>query len=65
MHDGSLATLRAVVEFYDRGGNANRYLDPKIQRLNLTEAEIAAIVTFLEALNGQGYFDVAPTAFPQ
>ncbi|HMP01736.1 MAG TPA: cytochrome c peroxidase [Gemmatales bacterium] len=27
MHDGSEKTLEEVVEFYDRGGNANEYLD--------------------------------------
>jgi cytochrome c peroxidase len=28
MHDGSLATLEEVVEFYDRGGRANPNLSP-------------------------------------
>ena len=31
MHDGSEATLEAVVDFYDRGGNANEFLDPKMR----------------------------------
>jgi hypothetical protein len=31
MHDGSLASLEAVVEFYDRGGKPNPHLDPLIQ----------------------------------
>lgn len=31
MHDGSEATLEAVVEFYDRGGNANPALDAKMR----------------------------------
>ncbi len=31
MHDGSEATLEAVVDFYDRGGNANEYLDLKMR----------------------------------
>ena len=29
MHDGSERTLEEVVEFYDRGGNANEFLDGK------------------------------------
>ena len=30
MHDGSLATLRAVIDFYDDGGIENPYLDQEI-----------------------------------
>lgn len=33
MHDGSLATLDEVVEFYDRGGRPNRGLDREIRPL--------------------------------
>ena len=65
MHDGSVATLREVVELYDRGGEANPYLDPKIQPLNLTEEEIEALVAMMEALEGEGYMDTPPAAFPQ
>ena len=65
MHDGSLKTLRDTVEIYDDGGHPNPYLDPKIKELKLTEEEIDALVAFLEALNGEGYMDTAPAAFPQ
>ena len=64
MHDGSLETLREVVRHYSTGGNSNPYLDPKIQRLNLTEDEITALVKFMEALEGEGYQDKPPAAFP-
>jgi cytochrome c peroxidase len=64
MHDGSLKTLREVVEFYNRGGNKNPTLDPKIKPLNLTEEEIDALVAFMEALDGEGYQDTPPTSFP-
>lgn len=50
MHDGSLRTLREVVEFYDRGGGANPNLDARIQPLSLTEPEIEALVAYLRAL---------------
>jgi cytochrome c peroxidase len=40
MHDGSEKTLEAVVDFYDRGGNANEFLDPKMRD---TDAELAYI----------------------
>ncbi|HLJ89418.1 MAG TPA: cytochrome c peroxidase [Candidatus Angelobacter sp.] len=47
MHDGSLATLEDVVEFYDRGGNANPHLDENIVPLHLSREEKASLVAFL------------------
>lgn len=52
MHDGSVPTLEEVIEFYDRGGEPTRNLDPKIKPLNLTPQEKADLVAFLEALTG-------------
>jgi cytochrome c peroxidase len=54
MHDGSLATLAEVVEFYDRGGNENPGLDSEVRQLRLTDAEKHALSAFLAALNGSG-----------
>ena len=65
MHDGSMATLLEVVEHYDDGGHTNPYLSPMISPLNLTDDEIDALVAFMEALEGEGYQDIAPSAFPQ
>lgn len=65
MHDGSVATLREVVELYNRGGEPNPHLDPKIKPLGLTEDEVAALVAMMEALEGEGYLDTAPGSFPQ
>ena len=65
MHDGSVATLREVVEFYNRGGAKNPTLSPRIKPLGLTDAEIDGLVAFLESLEGEGYQDTAPTSFPQ
>jgi cytochrome c peroxidase len=65
MHDGSVATLREVVELYNRGGEANPHLDPKIKPLGLTEEEKAALVAMMESLAGEGYMDSAPKTFPQ
>lgn len=65
MHDGSIPTLREVVLHYDKGGNRNPHLDPKMSPLKLTAAEVNALVRFMEALNGEGYMDTAPAAFPQ
>ena len=47
MHDGSLATLEDVIEYYNRGGNQNPYLDENIAPLNLTDAEKKALLAFL------------------
>jgi len=56
MHDGSLATLRDVVDHYNNGGvtpkdsPVNDYLSGGIRPLNLTEEQITDLVAFLEAL---------------
>jgi cytochrome c peroxidase len=52
MHDGSLPTLAAVVDFYDRGGIDNPDRDGRIRSLNLSAAEKAALVAFLDSLTG-------------
>lgn len=53
MHDGSLATLEDVIEYYDRGGNRNPYLDENIVPLHLSEVDKKALLEFLRnALNG-------------
>lgn len=50
MHDGSLATLEEVVEFYDCGGKPNPNLSTTIKPLKLSADEKAALVAFLRAL---------------
>jgi len=52
MHNGSLPTLEAVVNFYEMGGRANPNLDPDLLPLRLTAADKAALVEFLKALTG-------------
>lgn len=52
MHDGSQKTLEEVVEWYDKGGHPNAWLDEKIKPLNLTEQEKADLVAFMKALTG-------------
>jgi cytochrome c peroxidase len=52
MHDGSIASLNDVIEFYDRGGNANPSLDADLRPLRLTDDERRALARFLESLNG-------------
>lgn len=55
MHDGSLPSLEAVVDFYDKGGNGNPYLDRELRPLGLSAAEKQALVEFLRSLNGAPY----------
>jgi len=56
MHDGSLKTLRDVVEHYNNGGITNKndrvndFLSGGIRPLNLTDDEISDLVAFLESL---------------
>lgn len=52
MHDGSFGTLADVIDYYDRGGNANAGLDLELRPLKLTAAEKDALVAFLQSLNG-------------
>jgi cytochrome c peroxidase len=51
MHDGSLASLDQVVDYYDRGGNRNAWLDPELRPLGLAAAEKSALVAFLRSLS--------------
>ncbi len=59
MHDGSLPTLWDVVDHYNKGGEANPYLDGGIQRLGLTEEEIDDLVAVLDAFTSDRYKDQA------
>ncbi|MEO8124148.1 MAG: cytochrome c peroxidase [Burkholderiales bacterium] len=52
MHDGSLPTLEAVVNFYDRGGGDVADKDARIAPLGLSPAEKMALVAFLRSLDG-------------
>ncbi|MCC6536243.1 MAG: c-type cytochrome [Bryobacterales bacterium] len=51
MHDGSLRTLRQVVDFYIGGGSSNPSLDKEIKPLKLKFEERVELVAFLEALS--------------
>jgi cytochrome c peroxidase len=48
MHDGSEATLMDVIEFYDKGGEDNPYLDGGIRPLGLTDQEKADLVELMK-----------------
>ncbi len=50
MHDGTVETLWDVMDHYNKGGEANLFLDGGMEPLALTEEEINSIVAFLFSL---------------
>lgn len=52
MHDGSVASLAEVIDYYDRGGNRNPFIDSELRALRLTPREKRELVSFLGALSG-------------
>lgn len=48
MHDGSLADLKAVIDYYDRGGEP--HVRSEVRPIGLTAEEKADLLTFLESL---------------
>jgi len=50
MHDGSIATLEAVVGFYAEGGGGDPAQDPRTRSVQLTQSDQAALVAFLKTL---------------
>jgi cytochrome c peroxidase len=60
MHDGSLATLEAVVEQYDRGGVDRPSRSDLMKPLGLTAQEKSDLVAFMKTLTS----NLSPTAVP-
>jgi cytochrome c peroxidase len=60
MHDGSIATLDAVVEHYNRGGIDRPSRSDLIVPLGLTEQDKLDLVAFLKSLSSK----LAPTTLP-
>jgi cytochrome c peroxidase len=60
MHDGSLKTLKEVVDFYAGGGNSNPYLDKEIRVIQLSGQDRSDLVAFLQSLTG----DMPPNVGP-
>ncbi|PMH11928.1 cytochrome-c peroxidase [Vibrio splendidus] len=69
MHNGTIPTLEAVIDFYDRGGVADDgrttgYPQTKsalIQPLGLTEQDKKYLLSFVEAFSGEQIFIEEPT----
>jgi cytochrome c peroxidase len=62
MHDGSLKTLKEVVDFYVGGGNSNPQLDPEIKPLKLSARDRSDLVIFLETLTSNVPSNAGPPA---
>jgi hypothetical protein len=61
-HNGDKATLRQVVDFYDRGGD---FPNPELQSLGLSESEKVALVAFmLSTTDDRVRFQRAPFDHP-
>lgn len=55
MHNGMIATLADVVEFYNKGGGTNEFAATKtklLKPLKLSKSEKADLVAFIESLSG-------------
>lgn len=64
MHDGSLPTLSTVVEYYDSGGLVRTSGVSAIQPLDLTSAEKADLVAFLQTLSSPSR-SASPSGLPR
>jgi len=51
MHDGSLESLDAVIDFYDAGGKPNPWLDSELVPLRLSPEEKGDLIAFLLSLS--------------
>jgi len=77
MHDGSMGTLEAVLDFYAAGGRdvgnglyagdgrLNPYKDARISQIMLSDADKADLVAFLRTLTDIGFVTNASIAAPR
>jgi cytochrome c peroxidase len=69
MHDGSLPTLAAVVDFYRQGGGRARgvaadRIDGQVRAFSISDAEAADLVAFLGALTDESASPPVPERVP-
>ena len=55
MHDGRFATLDAVLDHYSSGGKKHPNKDIRVQPLNFTASEKAALIAFLKTLTDRTF----------
>jgi cytochrome c peroxidase len=69
MHDGSLPTLPAVVDFYRRGGGralgvAGDRIDGQVRAFSIRDDEAADLVAFLGSLSDESASPAIPERVP-
>jgi cytochrome c peroxidase len=55
MHDGRFETLDKVIDHYSKGVQSHPNVDSRMQRLNFTDSEKAALIAFLKTLTDQKF----------
>ncbi len=60
MHDGSERSLADVIALYAKGGLPNPHLDTRLTPFYLDEETKQALLSFLDALNGEGWQKITP-----
>jgi cytochrome c peroxidase len=65
MHDGSLKTLRDVIDFYDGGFVRRESLSSDMETLNLDESEKLDLLAFLESLTSKNVPFTLPVLPPR
>ncbi|MEM7667588.1 MAG: photosynthetic protein synthase I, partial [Pseudomonadota bacterium] len=55
MHNGTMATLDEVIDFYNAGGGDDPLKDPRLRPLGLVPSEKADLRAFLTALSGESF----------
>ena len=65
MHNGVFATLREVVDFFDRGGGEGPNKAPQLRPLGLSPAEKKDLIEFLESLSMDRPLLLAPPRMPE
>lgn len=65
MHDGSAATLRDVMLYYEQGGSANAHLHTDVQALDLDANERHDVINFMLALTGEIINAEPPSSRPE
>lgn len=73
MHDGSIASLEQVIDHYAAGGRQaplgpavrNRYRDPLIEPLRISQAEGADLIAFLDSLTDERFLSDPNLAPPK
>jgi cytochrome c peroxidase len=62
MHDGSLPTLEAVIDFYDAGAPSAKHRDQRLRPLNLLPREKRYLLAFLRSLSGDNWRELGRDA---